>query len=62
MAKDASVTDAIDDAEIDTHTGVDVYQWLREVWSTKLLQSPIILGGLGVIVQVDESLFVTNLR
>jgi len=24
------VTDAIDDAEIDTRTGVDIYQWLQE--------------------------------
>ena len=56
-AKDTPVTDVIDDAEIDSRTGVDMYQWLREVCSTKLLQSPIILGGPGVIVQVDESLF-----
>ena len=32
-------------------------QFLREVCSQKLLQSPIILGGTGRIVQVDESLF-----
>ena len=51
-AKDTSVTDVIDDVEIDTHTGVDIYQWLRELCSTKLLQWPIILGGPGIIVQV----------
>ena len=56
-AKETPVTDVIDDAEIDTRTGVDVYQWLREVYTTKLLQTPIILGGPGIIVQVDESLF-----
>ena len=56
-AKDTPVTDVIDDAEIDTRTGVDIYQWLREVCSTKLLQSPIILGGPGIVVQIDESLF-----
>ena len=56
-AKDTPVTDVIDDAEIDTRTGVDIYQWLREVYSTKLLQSPIVLEGPGTIVQVDESLF-----
>ena len=27
-AKDTPVTDVIDDAEIDTRTGVDIYQWL----------------------------------
>jgi len=53
-AKDTPVTDAIDDAEIDTRTGVDIY---REVCTTKLLQTPIILGGSWIIVQVDESLF-----
>ena len=56
-AKDTPVTDVIDDAEIDTRTGVDIYQWLREVCSTKLLQSPIILGVPGIVVQIDESLF-----
>ena len=56
-ANNTPITDATDDAEIDTRTGVDIYQWLREVCSTKLLQSPIILGGPGVIVQVDKSLF-----
>ena len=34
-----------------------MYRWLREVCSTKLLQTPIVLGGRGVIVQIDESLF-----
>ena len=29
--------DAIDDAEIDTHTGVDIHQCLKEVRSTKCL-------------------------
>ena len=52
-AKDTPVTDVIDDAEIDTRTGVDIYQWLRDVCSTKLLQSPIILGGPGIVVQID---------
>jgi len=56
-AKDTPITDVIDDAEIDNCTGIDIYQWLREVCSTKLLQSPIILGGPETIVQVDESLF-----
>ena len=32
-------------------------QFLREVCTTKLLQSPIVLGGAGAVVQVDESLF-----
>jgi hypothetical protein len=27
------------------------------VCSTKLLQTPIVLGGRGIVVQIDESLF-----
>jgi len=36
-------------------TACDIYQWLREVCSTKLLESPVVLGGPGVVVQIDES-------
>ena len=40
------------------NTAVDVYQWLREVYSTRLINDgPVVLGGPGVIVQSDESLF-----
>ena len=48
------MSDTILDAKVDMRT---VYQWLREVCSTKLLQAPIILDGIGTIVQIDESLF-----
>ena len=34
-----------------------IYQWLCEVCTTKLLQTPIVLGGAGEVVQIDESLF-----
>ena len=51
------VTVALLEAEIDVRSACDIYQWLREVCSTKLLQTPIILGGPGVIVEIDESLF-----
>jgi len=54
-AKDTPVTDTIDGAEIDTHTGVDIYQWLWEVCTTKLLQTPIILGGPRTNVQFVSS-------
>ena len=43
------------EAEITESVAIDIYNWLREVCSTKLLQNPIILGGPGVIVQADES-------
>ena len=55
--KEYPVTDAATDIEVDKNTACDVYRWLREVCSTTLLGSPCILGGPGVIVQVDESLF-----
>ena len=34
-----------------------MYQWLREVCSTALIQQSIILGGPGKVVQIDESMF-----
>ena len=40
-----------------TACDIYIYQWLREVCSTNLLATPIQLGGRGVIVQIDESLF-----
>lgn len=40
------------------NTGVDWYQYMRDICSWKLLQEPIRLGGPGVIVQIDESLMV----
>ena len=45
------------EAEVTETTACQVYEWLREVCSTTLLQTPIILGGPGVIVQVDKSQF-----
>ena len=56
-ARDRPVTDAMDEAEVQSRTAVDIYQWFREVCTTKLLQTPIVLGGPGVVVQIDESLF-----
>ena len=52
------VTDAHEEAEVGEHTAIDIYQWLREVCSQKLLRGPpIVLGGPHTIVQIDESLF-----
>ena len=53
-ARDCPVTD---ETEVDKHTAINVYQWLREVCNTKLLQTPTILGGPGIILQIDKSLF-----
>ena len=46
-----------EEIEITEDTACNLYQWLREVCSTKLISSPIILGGPGIVVQVDESQF-----
>ena len=52
------VTDACEEVEVDQRTGIDVYQWLREVCSQRLISDPpIVLGGPNIIVQIDESLF-----
>lgn len=51
------VTDAGRVADVDEGTAIDVYRWLREVCTTRLLPMPMILGGPGAIVQMDESLF-----
>ena len=56
-SRDYPVSLAADDAEVSRVSAINIYQWLREVCSTKLLQIPIILGGRGTIVQIDESLF-----
>ena len=51
------VTTACKAAEVASKTAIDVYQWLREVYSTKLLATPIKLGGPGAVIHADESLF-----
>ena len=51
------VTNATRIAEVDEGTAIDVYRWLREICSNKLLLMPMILGGPGIVVQIDESLF-----
>ena len=44
-------------AQVGRDTAINVYQWLREVCTTKLLTVLIQLGGPGKVVQIDESLF-----
>ena len=61
-AWECPVTDATSDCKIDIRTGIDIYPWPHEVCTTKLLQTPIVLGGAGVVVQIDESLFRQNQR
>ena len=57
-SREYPVIDASKEAEVKEDTACDIlYQWLREVCSTKLISMPIVLGGPGKIVQIDESLF-----
>ena len=56
-ARQYPVTDAAEEAEVTEATACQVYQWLREVCLTKLINTPIVLGGSNVTVQIDESLF-----
>ena len=36
---------------------IQIYQYLRDIASWKLMQSDMKLGGPGIIIQIDESLF-----
>ena len=57
-AREYPVSDAAEEAEISSRVAIDIYQWLREVCTAKLLQTQIIkMGGPGVVVQIGESLF-----
>ena len=45
-------------SKVALNTAVDVYQWLREVCSARLINDePVMLEGPVAIVQMDESLF-----
>ena len=55
-ARNYPVTDAACEAEVTEATACAVYQWLREVCSTRLLHTTIRLGGPGIVVQIDGSL------
>ena len=56
---DMPVTQATKQAKISEKRCIDIiYQFMRDVCTAKLLATPIILGGSGTVVQIDESLFV----
>ena len=57
-ADDEAVTKASRHAETTDVSAINVYQWLREVCSQRLIQDgPPQLGGPGKVVQIDESCF-----
>ena len=53
------VTKAAEEAKVSEPTGIQTYQYLRDICSWRLMtvDSPLLLGGQGVVVQIDESLF-----
>ena len=53
------VTDAAEEAKVSKVTAIQCYQYLRDICSWRLLNrdAPLLLGGSGHIVQIDESLF-----
>ena len=51
------VSDARQEAQVVERTPIQVYQWLRDVCSTQLLQTSIKLGGTGMVMQIDELLY-----
>ena len=57
-ARQNPVCDVAESSGVGKNTAIDVYQWLREVCWTRLINDgPVKLGGPGVIVQTDESPF-----
>ena len=50
-ARKYPVDDAAEEAEMQQKTAIDIYQWLREVCTTRLITTgPIVLGGPGIVV------------
>ena len=54
-----AVTDAAEAAEVEKKSAIQAYQYCRDICSWKLLhhESPLLLGGPRVTVQIDESFF-----
>jgi len=54
-ASDTSVAQCTSHVGVSCATVVQWYQYFRDICSWKLLTTPIVLGGVGRIVQIDES-------
>ena len=53
------VTDAAEEGKFSEKSAVQAYLYFRDICSWRILNrnSPLMLGGPGVVVQIDESLF-----
>ena len=53
------VCDAAQEAKVEKKSAIQAYQYLRDIYSWRLLNqdAPLLLGGPGTVVQIDESLF-----
>ena len=53
------VCKAAEEAKTSEVTAIQSYQYLRDVCSWRLLNvdSPLLLSGPGIVIQIDESLF-----
>ena len=53
------VTDAAEEAKVSQVIAIQCYQYLRDVCRWRLINrdAPLLLGGSGHVVQIDESLF-----
>lgn len=58
-ARQYSVKAAAEEVGVSEVTAIQVYSWMRDVCSYRLctLDPPIKLGGPGIVVAIDESLF-----
>ena len=56
-SREYPVTTAAKEADCSHKMAIDIYLWLREVFSVSLCNTTIKLGGPNVIVQIDESQF-----
>ena len=57
-ATNRAIGEAITDVKIGKKMGINIYQWCRDICSWTLTNGPpILLGGPGAIIQIDESVF-----
>ena len=57
-ARETSVAETTDHVGVSSATVVQWFQYFRDICSWKLLQTRIVLGGVGKVVQIDESVMV----